>query len=218
MWRWRAQRSNAEATLRANEIAVLARPMPRGAKRLIVLTHSYLGVAFAVLSVMWFASGIVLACNPFPALYEAERLRLAPLFDCTTCRVTEAEARTLVGSSGNDAVESARLGMLGSRPVWRIMNDRGRWRAIFADSLTIVLRFDPSASPATRKTTARHPTDMARDRGPGNQRWILDRRPLWDVLVVGLSLGGLIASLSGAILAWRWVRDFRRSAPRFRKR
>jgi hypothetical protein len=38
------------------------------------------------------------------------------------------------------------------------------------------------------------------------------------VVVVGLSLGGLIASLSGAILGWRWIRDFRRPTARFRKR
>ena len=140
--------------------------MPRGVKRLIMLTHSYLGVAFAVLSVMWFASGIVLAYNPFPALYEAERLRLAPPLDCATCRVSEAEARTLVGSLGDDAVESVRLGMLGARPVWRVRNDRGAWRAVFADSLSIVPMVDSTAGAAIALAFARHrnPASSARVR------------------------------------------------------
>ena len=72
--------------------------MPPGLKRWIVRTHTYLGVAFAALSVMWFASGIVLAYNTFPVLLDADRLRLAPPLNCAACLVSESEARRVTGN------------------------------------------------------------------------------------------------------------------------
>lgn len=36
--------------------------------------------------------------------------------------------------------------------------------------------------------------------------WLYRQRPLWDVLVVLLSLAGLTASVTGAVIGWRWLR------------
>lgn len=34
-------------------------------------------------------------------------------------------------------------------------------------------------------------------------RWLLAHRPAWDLLVIGLSLGGLVISVSGIVIGWR---------------
>ncbi|MCE9601489.1 MAG: hypothetical protein K8S21_04645 [Gemmatimonadetes bacterium] len=39
--------------------------------------------------------------------------------------------------------------------------------------------------------------------------WLRSRRPLWDVVVIVLSLGGLALAVSGVVVGWRWW------APRF---
>jgi hypothetical protein len=43
--------------------------------------------------------------------------------------------------------------------------------------------------------------------------WLYPRRPLWDVVVIILSIGGGLASLTGLVVAWRWLR-VARGAPR----
>ena len=36
---------------------------------------------------------------------------------------------------------------------------------------------------------------------------LLERRPLWDALLIALSLGGLLLSGTGAIIGWRRLRQ-----------
>jgi hypothetical protein len=36
--------------------------------------------------------------------------------------------------------------------------------------------------------------------------WLYERRPLWDLVVILLSIGGGVASLTGAVAAVRWLR------------
>jgi hypothetical protein len=36
--------------------------------------------------------------------------------------------------------------------------------------------------------------------------WLISRRPLWDGVVIVLSLGGIACSLTGVVIAWRWLR------------
>ena len=145
MWRWRARRWNGRATLPASEIAVVARPAPPGLKRWVVLVHTYLGVAFALLFVMWFASGIVLAYNTFPLLTEAQRLARSPQLNCATCRVTDAEARVVAKLPSWRADVPARLGMLAMRPVWRILDAQQKWHAVFGDTAAAVPAVDSLA-------------------------------------------------------------------------
>ncbi|MDB5811961.1 MAG: Optional hypothetical component of the transporter BtuN [Betaproteobacteria bacterium] len=47
--------------------------------RTLILIHRWLGIAFCLLFVMWFATGIVMHFVPFPALTEAERVAGLPL-------------------------------------------------------------------------------------------------------------------------------------------
>ena len=112
--------------------------MRPGIKRWVVLTHMSLGVAFALLFVMWFASGIVLAYSPFPALTDDDRLLFSPALECSFCRVSEREARALLGIQSLRMRAASVLGMLGARPVWRIVDDGLKWHAVFADTARVV--------------------------------------------------------------------------------
>lgn len=36
-------------------------------------------------------------------------------------------------------------------------------------------------------------------------RWLVSRRPLWDVIVILLMVGGTLASVTGLVLTWKWI-------------
>ena len=152
--------------LRGNEPGVGARPIGSGVKRWVVIAHMYLGVVFSLLFVMWFASGIVLAYNPFPSLSPADQLKAAPQVDCTRCTVSEDGARALLADGTRRVTAPARLGMLGARPVWRIVDAGHKWHAVFADhaalappidsvagaqiAIDAIRRLSPATSPTSR--------------------------------------------------------------------
>lgn len=103
----------------------------------------YLGVAMAWLFVMWFASGIVLAYNPYPAITPDERLQLLPPLECARCTVAVDDALALAGVAAAPLTRStARLGMLGTRPVWRLRDDDRRVHAVYADTAMAVPPLD----------------------------------------------------------------------------
>lgn len=45
-------------------------------------------------------------------------------------------------------------------------------------------------------------------------RWLLDHRPLWDVVMIALNLGGLLFSITAVVVAWRRLRPRRKRHPR----
>ena len=74
----------------------------------------------------------------------------------------------------------------------------------------IVERRDTAPQP-----TAQDPGPRSVERALRHMHWhfvpadaspLLQRRPLWDVLLVALSVGGTVISLSGVVLGWRRVR------------
>ena len=115
-------------------------------KRWVVRVHMYLGVALAFLFVMWFASGMVLAYNPYPAITPDERLLLLPRLDCTACTVSVDDALAVAGMHVAPLSRSAaRLGMLGTRPVWRLTDGARRVHAVFADTAMAVPQLDSTS-------------------------------------------------------------------------
>lgn len=125
-------------------------------KRWIVLTHLYLGVAFSALFVMWFASGVVLMYSPYPAITAEQRQHALPLLDCTRCVVSALDALQ-VAAIDTDATSARtmRLGMLGSRPVWRIRDAHRTWHVVYADSLAAVRPIDAVTGAAVAMQFAR---------------------------------------------------------------
>lgn len=129
-------------------------------KRWVVLAHLYLGVLFSLLFVMWFASGVVLMYSPYPAITPAQKLRAMPVLDCRRCTVTALAALATAGLDDSDAtLRTMRLGMLGSRPVWRMADRTRRVRSVFADTLASVPLLDSvgGAAVALAFTRARDP-------------------------------------------------------------
>ena len=82
------------------------------------------------------------------------------------------------------------------------------WRAVFDDAAQTWYHIDPVTGDilgrldATRRGyrwvfNALHSLDFP---------WLLAHRPTWDILVWLLSMAGLIVSVSGVVIGWRYLR------------
>lgn len=96
--------------------------------RWTIYVHRWLGIAGCLIFVMWFVSGVVMVYARMPRLTAEERLfRLEPV-DLTKLGTTPSDAAARV-----DIVpERFRIGMLGDRPVYRLLAN-GSWTTVFAD-------------------------------------------------------------------------------------
>jgi len=96
-------------------------------RRVLILSHRYLGIALSLLVVMWFATGITMTyAGGMPRLAPEERLtRLAPL-DLSQVRLTPAEAAERGNVLGGRAVLVNVIG----RPAYRF----GGLTTVYADT------------------------------------------------------------------------------------
>ena len=88
------------------------------------------------------------------------------------------------------------------------------WRVVFADANATWVHVDPQTGAVPGRT----------DRQRRLSRWLfamlhswdwlplLERRPLWDLLLVALSVGGALLSLTGVVIGWRRLGRKLRSA------
>jgi hypothetical protein len=79
------------------------------------------------------------------------------------------------------------------------------WRVVFADASATWVHIDPATGAVIGRT----------DSGRRLGRWLfamlhswdwlplLARRPLWDALLIALSAGGAVLSLTGVVIGWR---------------
>jgi hypothetical protein len=96
----------------------------------LMFIHRYLGLAFCLIFVIWFASGIVMIYKRMPEYSAAERLARLPALDGSKIRLTAAEAMT-----AGDVVDSPRrvlLTSLRSRPLYRFVVEGGT-ASVYAD-------------------------------------------------------------------------------------
>lgn len=91
--------------------------------RVLVYTHRWLGIFGGILFIVWFASGIVMMYARMPALESDERLARLPAIAPELLQVPPA---------ADGDVSRVTIGMLGHRPVYRLLEGR-RWRTVFAD-------------------------------------------------------------------------------------
>ena len=97
---------------------------------LLTWIHRYLGLAFCLIFVIWFASGLVMIYARMPEYGAAERLaRLAPL-DAASIKLTPAEA--IEHATLADLPTRIRISTFRSRPVYRFFV-QGEWVTVFAD-------------------------------------------------------------------------------------
>ena len=104
-------------------------------RKVLILTHRYLGIALSLLFLMWFVSGIaMLFAGGMPRLTPAERLERMPALDLGRVRLTPAEAAMRSGLQRG----GGRLTLLPvmGRPVYRFAGGRGGGDGVtvFADT------------------------------------------------------------------------------------
>lgn len=98
--------------------------------RALTVVHRWLGLAFCLVFVAWFASGIVMIFHRMPEYSTEERLaRLAPL-EVEDVRLSPKEAYDAAGLT--EMPQRAFLSSYGSRPVFRFLVRRG-WVSVYAD-------------------------------------------------------------------------------------
>ena len=89
----------------------------------LIVVHRYLGLAFCLIFLIWFASGIVMVFKRMPEYSREERfLRLPPL-DRAAIRLTPGQAFDAAGLGGNP--DRAVLTSFNGRPVYRFVIGSG---------------------------------------------------------------------------------------------
>ena len=130
----------------------------------LMFVHRYLGVAFCLIFVSWFASGIVMVYKRLPEYSAEERLARLPSLDAATVRFTPAEA--MEAASVQQPARRVVLTSLQSRPVYRFTVDGGT-ATVFADEGSYLDPVEPEAALAIAvdafpesQGTARHLTAL----------------------------------------------------------
>jgi uncharacterized iron-regulated membrane protein len=102
-------------------------------KRLIawlIPIHRYLGIAFCVVFLVWFVSGIVMVYKRMPSFSAEERLARLPRLNADDIRVSAADAVAVSGLER--APLRVRLVTQRSRPVYQFSSGQ-QWATVFAD-------------------------------------------------------------------------------------
>ena len=110
-----------------------------------MFVHRYLGVAFCLIFVVWFASGIVMVFKRMPEYSMQERLARLPPLDVAAVRLTPAEALEATGLG--EAPRRVLLTSLDARPVYRFVVDRGMV-TVSAETGAYIDPVDPGAAMA----------------------------------------------------------------------
>ncbi|MEQ1911292.1 MAG: PepSY domain-containing protein, partial [Vicinamibacterales bacterium] len=100
-------------------------------KRVAIVAHRWLGVAFCLLFFTWFLSGIGMMYWDYPAVTAADRLARSPALDPSRIVVAPEAAYARLGES--EPVTSVRLNTFDGRPVYRFRIGR-RNALVYADT------------------------------------------------------------------------------------
>ena len=101
-------------------------------KRYSILVHRYLGVAFSLLFLLWFLSGIVMMYWDYPRVLPEERLASLEPLDASKVKITPAEAYAKSGLT--TAPLKIRLALFEGRPVYRFHGPKRTQYAVYADT------------------------------------------------------------------------------------
>ena len=104
----------------------------------MLIVHRYLGFALSLLFVMWFLSGFVMMYEGYPTMKQHQRLQQLPTVNLSQCRISPQEAVQRAGTS--DTVKTILLGMLLDRPIYRIVTQKNKHLAVFADDGEVLPR------------------------------------------------------------------------------
>jgi hypothetical protein len=97
----------------------------------LTFLHRWLGIAFAPLFALWFASGFVMMYFPYPQIDAATRLERAEILDTSRIQLSPARAFAACGSA--QPPSRVLLAMLDGRPAYRFFTS-GQQTMVFADT------------------------------------------------------------------------------------
>lgn len=120
-------------------------------RRLLILSHRWLGIPMSVLFIVWFVSGIVMMyAGGMPQLTEPQRIERAEPLDLDAVRLSPTQAAERGFVFLEDPGPTV-LRMVDGRPAYRF--GEGRWaETVFADSGEIL---EPLDLPRSRAVAAR---------------------------------------------------------------
>ena len=101
-------------------------------KRFLVFVHRWLGVAFCLVFLLWFPSGIGMMYWGYPDVSADDRLERGPALDRAKILLSPSEAYARLDPSAPPASQ-ARLNMFDGRPVYRF-RAAGSGVTVFADT------------------------------------------------------------------------------------
>lgn len=180
-------------------------------RRWLYIVHRWIGIASAVLFVMWFCSGLVMAYVPYPSLTERERLGGAEPVAWPKVRLGPDQALAAAGRAAWPG--SFKLEMMRGEPVYRIdgatvsgVDGRLVGPVGAAEAEAIARGFHPSGAPARVETVERDQWTVAG--GYDDDRPLLrvafaDR--IGTTIYVASTTGQVVLDTTRKERFWNWV-------------
>jgi len=107
-------------------------------KTALIFLRRWTGVAFCLLFLSWFCSGVAMMYSDYPMVSSAERLARSPALDASTIRLTPNEAFTLLQA---DALpDRVRVSVFDGRPAYAFYSGPER-QIVYADNGQIQTEF-----------------------------------------------------------------------------
>jgi PepSY-associated TM region len=151
-------------------------------KKIAILCHRWMGVAFCFLFAWWFVSGIFMMYWDYPSVTDADRLQRASVLDASRVRLSAAEAYARLG--WNESPDATRLASFDGRPAYFFRVRRSE-AIVYADSGEQQDKFPPELNLRTAAAFAGQPAVAARvEQVTEPDQWTLEGGvrnllPLW---------------------------------------
>lgn len=117
----------------------------RPLRRLLYLTHRWLGIFGCLLFVLWFVSGLVMLHVRFPTLTPQERLDGLPALELSAVRISPGQALATLDLKAPRKVVLERAA---DRTVWRVIDARGGHHAVDAVTGQVIDGVSPADAEA----------------------------------------------------------------------
>jgi hypothetical protein len=145
-------------------------------RRLVILSHRYLGIATCLACVIWFASGIVMMyAGGMPRVTEQTRLERQPPLDLSQVRLSPAQAAQRLEGEGRAAARPELLMVL-ERPAYRFPGRPAQ--TVFADNGELLENVDVPTAQRIASRFVGVPLDAVRFERTLNEpdQWTLNSR------------------------------------------
>jgi len=121
-----------------------------------------MGVAFCLLFLLWFSSGIGMMYWDYPLVSNTDRLAHAQELDATTIRLSPSDAYGQLGADDPPPIE-ARLAMFDGRPAYKFGSGADQL-IVYADKGGMQSEFPPELTRRIAAAWSGHPANLARER------------------------------------------------------